>query len=194
MTAGQAYQDMVYRGRKESRIGIRELKKLCKLCGPEDAKYAGLAVDWFQEKGYDFTEELNSVFVKTCVQGNQPEIAVKRFVYAKGRMGSWSTASSLNYLFGSLLEKGDAESMVNVLSTVVPKGVRPNVTTAELCLQACSQCQNRELYESALDICRRFVLVPSELENITQKHPIPAASNDAVKDDADNGEEDKTDA
>jgi hypothetical protein len=153
-------------------IGIRELKFLLNSCGPKDAKYAGLGVDWFQEKGFDFSEELNSLFVNACVRGDKPQVAVSRFVYGKGRIGAWATPKSLNKLFESLRAKNDAESMVKVLEALIPKNVRVNNVTVILCLSACCELQTRELYQRVVELTQGH-LPEDEMQKIFEKHPMP---------------------
>lgn len=141
-------------------------------CEPTDAKYAGLGVDWFQEKGFDFSEELNTLFVDACVRGNMPEVAVSRFIYGKGRIGAWSTPKSLNKLFESLREKKDAQAMVNVLETLIPKNVRINNVTVILCLTACCEVQSRDLYRRVVELTHGS-LDKEYMETILARHPIP---------------------
>jgi hypothetical protein len=142
--------------------------KLCK--SPGDAKYAGLAVDWFQEKGFDFSEELNSIFVRVCVDGGRPEIAAERFVYAKGRIGSWSTPSSLLKLLTALKEKESFESIIQVTHTITPKGVRPNVNSFEIVLEACVKANSKDNYDTTVTLAQN-ILTSEEVQNLIQKIP-----------------------
>ena len=155
------------------KVGVRELKKIMKLCGPGQAKYAATAVDWFQEKRYDFTEELNSIFIKVCIEDNRLDLATERLLYKKGRIGAWTTATSLNRLLSALLEKGDAATMANLLATLLPKGVRINALSVELCLDACCRANDREAYERVVSLATGR-LADSNLKELTDKYPIPA--------------------
>jgi hypothetical protein len=153
-------------------IGIRELKSLLNACGPKDVKYAGAGVDWFQEKGFDFSEELNTLFVDACVRSKKPEVAVSRFIYGKGRIGAWSTPKSLNKLFESLREKNDAQGMVNVLEALIPKNVRVNNVTVILCLTACCEAGSRDLYQRVVELTRGSV-EEEYMNKLLSRHPMP---------------------
>lgn len=145
-----------------------------KLCGPKQARYAGTAVDWFQEKRYDFTEELNSIFINICIEDDQVDIATSRLLYKKGRIGAWTSTSSLNRLLAALLEKGDAETMAQLLFTLTPKGVRINATSIGSCLDACCRSQQRELYQRVVSEVAVSHISETELVALTEKYPIPA--------------------
>lgn len=157
---------------QENKVSVKELKKIMKLCGPKQSKYAGNAVDWFQEKRYDFNEELNSIFVKLCIDDDQLNIATKRLLYKKGRIGAWTTTSSLNRLLNALLEKGEVSTMVDLLDTLAPKGVRMNSASFEACLDASCRGQNRSAYERTVAISGKY-LSDDDLSALTEKYPIP---------------------
>lgn len=141
-------------------------------CEATDAKYAGLGVDWFQEKGFDFSEELNTLFIDACIRGQKPEVAVSRFIYGKGRIGAWSTAKSLNKLFEALRDKKDAQAMVNVLESLIPKNVRVNNVTVMLCLTTCCEVQSRPLYQRVVELTEGS-LDGESMQELLAKHPIP---------------------
>lgn len=162
-------------------------------CQATDAKYAGNGVDWFQEKGFDFSEELNSLFVDACLRGQMPEIAVSRLIYGKGRIGAWSTPKSLNKLFGALCEQKDAQAMVSVLETLIPKNVRVNNVTVHLCLTACCEVQSRDLYQRVVELTEGSV-DKENMEKILARHPIPEEVVEEQEDEAgeESGEENTT--
>jgi hypothetical protein len=144
-----------------------------KLCGPKQARYAGTAVDWFQEKRYDFTEELNSIFINVCIDDDQLDIATSRLLYKKGRIGAWTSTTSLNRLLAALLEKGDAETMAQLLFILTPKGVRVNSFSIGSCLDACCRAQQRGLYERVVEVAAKH-MTEKDLAELTAKYPIPA--------------------
>lgn len=148
--------------------------------GPNKSKYAGLAIDWYQEKGFDFTEELNSIFVKLCIEEDRPEIAVQRFLYKKGRIGSWSTVTSINRLLKCLLEKNDAETMVQVIKVLSPKGVPLNLQSVEILAQACQKNGSAELYNEALTFARVWIKEEDSLSEIVSRYPLPLAGDPTV--------------
>ena len=148
------------------------MKFLFNSCGPKDAKYAGLGVDWFQEKGFDFSEELNALFIDACLRGQKPEVAVSRLVYRKGRIGAWSTPNSLNKLFEALRDMNDAQSIVNILETLMPKNVRINNATINLSLAACCQAQSPDLYRRVVQLTEG-IFDDDYMKKLFERFPIP---------------------
>ncbi len=88
-------------------------------------RYAVLGIELYQRKGYDFSEELCSHFVRACVMGKSPETAVNVFSKYKNRISAWLTATSLQSLLVSLIEQGKIEQAVQTVEMAVRKGVRP---------------------------------------------------------------------
>lgn len=147
-----------------------------KLCSqPNDIKYSGLAVDWFQKKGYDFSEELNSLFVKLCVDSNKPEIAAERFVEKKGRIGSWSTPSTIYKLFASLQSKKRYNFIIDIAHVVIPKGVRPNIRSFEIIFDALTQVNSTEKYDTTV-VLAKTLLTEEEIIQLQEKYPKPTTS------------------
>jgi hypothetical protein len=141
----------------------------------EDVKYAGLAIDWFQEKGFDFNEELNSLFIKKCLEGNQPDAVVKRFLYRKGRIGSWCTPSSIHRLLSALQEQQDHQAIIQLIQVLTPKGVQPDLKSFEIVFQAATDPSVASSYEEMAKIAQR--LLPTEdFQTLTQKYPAPPAA------------------
>lgn len=148
---------------------------------PEDIKYAGLAIDWFQEKGYDFSEELNALFINKCIECNQPNIAVTRFLYRKGRIGSWSTPSSIYRLLNSLQTHQDHQSIVQLLHILAPKGVHFDIRSFEILFQTCLQMNSKESYDEVTKKAK-VLLSADDYEALVKKYPSPIGENggDAV--------------
>jgi hypothetical protein len=164
---------------KNKLISIREFKKLMSMCqNPEDVKYAALAVDWFQEKGFDFSEELNSMFITRCVEANQPNLAVTRFLYRKGRIGSWSTPSSFHRLLSSLQAHEDHDSIIQLIQVLTPKGVRPDLRSFDIVFNSCLKKESRELYELTAEKAKGL-LSSEDYQGLLEKYPIPPAAPDS---------------
>jgi hypothetical protein len=129
-------------------------------------KYAVLGTNLFQEKKYDFNEELNSIFVSACIRGGEPTAAAKVFAYRKNRIGSWCTTTSLNRLLESLDKENDAEITVSMLQTVLSKGVRIEKSTASLALPSLVNSKApKDTYLFLLETAKKFVS-PEELQEI----------------------------
>jgi DNA phosphorothioation-dependent restriction protein DptG len=148
--------------------------KMCQ--APEDVKYAALAADWFQEKGFDFTEELNSMFVTKCVEANQTNLAVTRFLYRKGRIGSWSTPSSLYRLLSALQVQEDHDSIIQLVQTLTVKGVRPDRRSFEIVFHSCVQKGSKEFYEQTMEKAKGL-LSPEDCQDLLEKYPIPVSAS-----------------
>jgi hypothetical protein len=124
----------------------------------EHVKYAVLATELYQEKAVDFSEELNGLFVKACIRGNNPHAAAKHFIHKKNRMGAWCTSASLNRLLEELDPKADAELIVQLVNVLSSKGVRIDKTTALLSLHALANSNaSTETFDNVLTASMKWV-------------------------------------
>jgi hypothetical protein len=105
---GGYYHDMVYRGRGHNALSLGDLRKLMQMCNtPELARYSLNGVDLYQRKGQDFSEEVNSHFVRSvAIDGQQAVTAAKVLAKWKNRLGAWSTTTSLEKLLRAMVEQG----------------------------------------------------------------------------------------
>lgn len=75
---GKQYNELIHKGRNGLPLGLSDLRKLLQQCeSPDHIKYAVGAVNYYQEKGQDFAEDVNSLFFKACVKGENPMAAVE---------------------------------------------------------------------------------------------------------------------
>lgn len=75
---GKQYNDLIFKGREGRPLGLADLRRLLQQCNtPDHVKYAVGAVEYFQIKGQDFAEDVNSLFVKACIKGENPMAAAK---------------------------------------------------------------------------------------------------------------------
>ena len=140
---GSYYHNLVFRGRGHNALALGDLRKLLQMCNePKLAKYSLQAVALYQRKGQDFSEEVNSHFIRSvAVEGKQAVAAAKVISKWKNRIGAWGTTTSVEKLLRGLLEQGPdaaeegeeepisvAELTVNVLEVSQKKGV--NMTKA----------------------------------------------------------------
>ena len=111
---GRYYHDLVYRGRGHNALKLGDLRKLMQMCdSPELARYSLQAMHLFQRKGQDFSEEVNSHFVRSvAVDGKQAVVAAKVMAKWRNRIGAWSTTTSLEKLLLALVDQGPYESSV----------------------------------------------------------------------------------
>ncbi len=109
---GRYYHDIVFRGRGHNALSLGDLRKLMQMCdSPELARYSLQAVHLFQRKGQDFSEEINSHFVRSvAVDGKQAIVAAKVLSKWKNRIGAWSTTTSLEKLLQAMMEQSPKES------------------------------------------------------------------------------------
>lgn len=101
-TPGQ-YFSHLQRYTDKRKMALGDLRKLLDMCKtPEQVKYAIQAQELFQRRGQDFSEEVNSHFIKACIRGSNPEAAANVLIKESNRMGAWSTATSLSALVNEL--------------------------------------------------------------------------------------------
>ena len=144
---GRYYHDLVHRGRGHNALALGDLRKLLQMCNtPELARFGLHAVDLYQRKGQDFSEEVNSHFIRSvAVEGERAVSAAKVIAKWKNRIGAWGTTTSLQKLLQGLLDQGSpeeavgdsevnvAELAVTVLEVSQKKGVgltKPNFEVA----------------------------------------------------------------
>ena len=66
------YNDLRHKA-KGGPLGLTDLRKLLQKCHePNHVRYAVLAVELYQKKGNDFAEDVNSFFIRACVNGKAP--------------------------------------------------------------------------------------------------------------------------
>lgn len=130
-SVGQFYHNMMYRSRQNRLLPVRDLKTLFTMCEEkEHLKYAILGVELYQSKGQDFTEEISSLFVKTCIKHGDPMAAVKIFLKLNRRIAAWQSATSVKRLVEAAYATAAASSLpaptteaVNLLGVLQYKGV-----------------------------------------------------------------------
>mmetsp|Transcript_18238 Transcript_18238/g.18304 ORF Transcript_18238/g.18304 Transcript_18238/m.18304 type:complete len:283 (+) Transcript_18238:87-935(+) len=136
-TPGQYFHMLLHRGRKSNRLALGDLRKLIQLCdSPDNIKYAILGVELYQRKGQDFSEEVNSHFIKAFLRANEPLKAVPIFLKYKNRISAWTTITSLNRLVKSLSEHRQTIPIIEILNLLHTKNIKPNYVTIEYALQS----------------------------------------------------------
>ena len=117
-------------------LALVDLRQICsKVQTPEDIKYAVKAVELYQRKGQDFSEEVNSHFIQACVRSNSPSIALEYFLKPKNRLSAWTTATSLNRLLESVLANNLNANLLEVILILKSKGLYLNKRSIELCVE-----------------------------------------------------------
>jgi hypothetical protein len=129
---------------QDNKLAISDLRNLFyKINAQEHLKYAVLAADLYQRKGQDFSEEVNSLFVKACVQAKDPHVAVDYFFLRKKRLGAWTTVTSFNRLTEAVLESGTPGNILGVAELLRYKGLYLNRESVELLVKV-SKCISDE--------------------------------------------------
>jgi hypothetical protein len=73
---GKHYNSILFKGRLNRPVGLADLRNLLQLCiKPEHVKFAVKIIDYYQSKGMDFAEDINSLFIKACINGGDPKAA-----------------------------------------------------------------------------------------------------------------------
>ena len=112
---GRYYHDLVYRGRGHHALALGDLRRLLQMCNsPELARYGLYGVDLYQRKGQDFSEEVNSHFIRSvAVEGKQAVAVAKMIAKWKNRIGAWGTTTSLQRLMQGLIDQAPADGSVD---------------------------------------------------------------------------------
>jgi len=171
---GKVYNDLLFRGRGGNKLSLGDLRKLLQECKTkDDVKYGAKLVEVFQEKGQDFSEEVNSHFVAMCIRGEQPLVAVKQFSKYKNRIGAWTTPKSFHSLVTSALTEKDAEvvkELAAALDTMTSKGVKVNADTVGLLYGRSPDAETYTRIKTAASRC----LTPDAAAALESAHPPPA--------------------
>jgi hypothetical protein len=138
---GQAYHDLVYRGRGGLPLSLGDLRSLFLLCISESSRftpadkekakkcrnYILFSTHLYQTKGQDFSEEINSLFIKAMLSSTSSidemhketiVMIMSLFEKYKNRLGSWSTAKSTHTLITAFEECNLSFSSTSKASSV----------------------------------------------------------------------------
>lgn len=174
-TPGRFYHELVFRGRQTNKLALGDLRKLLQKCdGLDTLKYAVLGVELYQRKGQDFSEEVNSHFIKACLKADDPMRAVPVLLKYKNRIGAWTTVTSLSRLSEGLLAKGEAAAVVDVLEAVTKKGLLPGALNVELALKAAVTNSDPALFQRAAAVGSQ-TLTAADAEELLRRYPAPPA-------------------
>lgn len=145
---------------QHNKVALRDLKKLLLLCKePHHVKYALKGVEYFQLKGNDFSEEVCTLFVRTCVMCGNPETAANEFLKQNHRIGAWLTQASFKVLIESMREKCQAKLLVEVLEMVVKKGFRPSQLTMDYLWQFYQHGTDSNVHARFVAVAEKFATI-----------------------------------
>jgi len=147
-TVGRYYQTLVHKG-GQGALGLRDLKHLFEKClEPDHLKYAIKGVEMYQRKGHDFSEEINSLFIRLCIAAKNPKAAIDICSVYKYRLGAWSTPSSLGNLIESMSEsmkvKGTVEDLIGLVNLITVSHAKVISIIIILLLLLLSSLKSRE--------------------------------------------------
>ena len=78
---GKEYNQILFKGKNKRPVGLADLRNILMKCvKPEHMKYAVKIVAYYQDKGIDFAEDINSLFIKACINGGQPKVAAENIL------------------------------------------------------------------------------------------------------------------
>jgi hypothetical protein len=92
--------------------------------GHKHTKFVFRGVKLFQSRGFDFSEELCSLFVKFCVQNNQAKAGAQIITKPGYRIGSWLSRKSLDQIGNALLSSNNVDLAASVLKTTAERGLK----------------------------------------------------------------------
>ncbi len=155
-------------------MALGDLRKLLQLIEvPKDVKYGQLGVSLYQRKGQDFSEEINSLFIKMCIRGKNLKVAAEELSTYENRLGAWTTPTSFHRLAEGLGFGRGAKLLTDAFDVVTQKGVKVSVASTELVLKACVEKGDAELHKKAAEGAAR-VLDSGALGELLVKYPQPA--------------------
>lgn len=70
----------------------------------------------YQRSGFDFNQEICSLFIKVCTESGKPELAADLLSKHEERIGSWLTRKSMTNLINQLVSN---ENGVGIASKVI---------------------------------------------------------------------------
>jgi hypothetical protein len=119
----------------------------------EDLKYAVKGVEFYQEKGCDFSHRLCSHFINLCVQAKTPQTVSNIILQPKHRLGAWISQKSVVTLLISLVEAGEIDMLLDVAKVPVKKGLPVHtLASIRVCLGAIKTAAQ---YEAVMQIAQK---------------------------------------
>ncbi len=116
------------------------------LCNkPQDIKHILGVVNLYENKGYDFTEEINSLFIKACIRCEDPKAAAIAIAKYENRIGAWTSITAFSRLLEVLLEKGEFEILIDAVSTMYRKGIAPGDNDTKIIIDKLVELNNKDL-------------------------------------------------
>jgi len=82
------------------------------------------AVSLFQNKGYDFTEEICVHFIRISIQFDDIVSTAKILADPAQRMGAWLCPSSMNMLVDSLIAKQEVSLLLDIMLSTIDRGLK----------------------------------------------------------------------
>jgi len=184
ISVGGFYNNLVYKGKKGNRLGLGDLRNLLMNCvEPEHATFIRLAVQLYQRKGQDFSEEVGAQFIKACLRVNDPKLAGELIAKYKNRIGAWVTKKPLYDLFQALSDLNEVEMMVTISEVVHLKGNHAinSVDTMELVVKSASASNDLSLHNRSVEIATKILSADvAELDRIVGAYAAPVV--EAVED------------
>ncbi len=182
--AGTTFHELMHRGRGGNMLALGDLRKLLEMCQtPEEVKYATKAVALYQKKGQDFSEEVNSHFVKACIRGGQPIAAATEFAKYGNRIGAWTTPASFERLAASLEASGAAQESIAVVQTLSLKGVKLKSDSVAIAIKAAAATGDNDVYSKTVESAVKL-LGAEEAKSIATQFPMQVAKEVAAEGDA----------
>lgn len=170
--AGKTFQELLHRGRGGNALALGDLRKLLEMCqSPEEVKYATQAVALYQRKGQDFSEEVNSHFVKACIRGGQPTAAATEFAKYGSRIGAWTTPASFDRLATSLEASGAANECISMVHTLSLKGVKLKTDSVAIALKAAAATGDNDVYSKTVESAVKL-LGAEEAKSVATQYPL----------------------
>ena len=107
-----------------NRLGLADFRNLLmKIEKPEHVKYAVLAAELYNKKGNDFSVEVNALFIRSCLKGNNTKAVIDHFKVFSNRLSAWTGIPSFNRLLESIIQENVTENVAEVVDILKKKGL-----------------------------------------------------------------------
>lgn len=170
----QFLHHLTYLGRKGNVLALRNLKHLIYKCvEPRHVKHAVGGIKLYQNKRQDFSEEICTLFIKSCVKGQNPVAAAELIADPSQRIGAWLSRSANMHLMTALAEKQELDLMLQVAKVSLAKGLHVQTPdSAKLLIQVAADKADLEAYKNTTNILSKF-LSDDELASLIAAYPGP---------------------
>lgn len=148
---------------------------------PENVKYVFDGIQLIHSKGWDFSAQISSLFVKFCLSNGAGKEAAELLAKKDHRLSAWVTLKPYTSLTEFLASNGETELMIDLTKNLIGKGAHvPSEWAAEQLLKAASAKGDAAVYAQAVTVAAKMIPSP-DLDKLKQTYKAPEASTPAAE-------------